>query len=149
MVNFPLKKQSMMTMKYWDEFSLVDARMICQNNPSETSSWSCFSLAETPPATLHSLHNQVPVPSSNTGILVIRSLLLLQPQALPLSRGELRQPAQHHLSPPCFCHRPPSAWSAPVFQNCRAPWHLSLRSYLLCKAAIAELSALDILPLSF
>jgi len=30
-----------------------------------------------------------------------------------------------------------------VFQNCRAPWHLSLRSYLLCKAATTELSALD------
>ena len=43
---------------------------------------------------------------------------------------------------------PPSAWSAPA-QNCRAPWHLSLRSYLVCKAATTELSALDMPPPCF
>lgn len=115
------------------------------------SSWSCFSLAETPPTILHSLHNPVPVPSSNTGILAIRSLLLLQPQALPLSRCALRQPAQHPSALPASATGLllPGVLLRVVFQNCRAPWHLSLRSYLLCKAATTELSALEMPPPCF
>ena len=98
MVNFPLKKQGMITRKYWDEFPLADARTIPRKCQADHVSLLLKLLQRF--STAFTIEFQfLPATEASwwSGPCYFCSL---RPCLCP---GVLRQPAQHHLSPPSIC----------------------------------------------